>query len=317
MRASRAVCVALATGATFGSTLDSASAGAPALQRFADGLARTDGRRFVDVVRINPDASTTAGESIYDERTRARRIVKSGCEAGSSLSPGFAVLGCGLLSEPLRAWDLAHNTTQVLAPIPPVVEPGSFTTVPAIGARWMVLNHVGYHANVALFQDWRSGALRRQMPADFYPDLDSPRLARRLCHPLRRGRLVNASGRLAYQYERPYALREDRAGLLLDRCGRRRPRVLAPGGTAGQLGAGVVTWTTHRSGRARHPEQTTLHAFILGSGRHLTWRFSFPPARKLVSVDIQHTGRAVYVNQVDPYRGTYTVLRAPLPEHAG
>jgi hypothetical protein len=313
MRALRAVGLGLAAVSVFGSTAGLAAARVPALRPFADGLARTDGRRFVDVVRINPDASTTAGESIYDEHTGARRVVRSGCEAFSSFSSGFTLLGCGP-SQPVRAWDLARNTTQVLAPIPAAVGPGSFTTVPAIGARWMVLNHVGYHLDAVFFEDWRSGRVRTQLPADSYPDLDSPRLARRLCRPLRRGQLVNDFGQPAYQYERPYALREGRSGLLLDRCGRTTPRVLASGGTSGQLGAGIVTWTTHRSGGAHGPERTTLHALILKSGRHLTWRFAFPPERARVSVAIEHTSRAVYVNRTDPYHGTYTVLRAALPQ---
>jgi hypothetical protein len=309
--------LALAAVFVFGTTAGLAAARVPRLRPFADGVARTDGRRFVDVVRINPDASTTAGESIYDERTGARRVVRSGCEAASSLSAGFTVLGCGPVGEPARVWDLARNTTQVLAPIPADAEPGSFTTVPAIGARWMVLQRVAYHNDAVFFEDWRTGQVRTQLPADSYPDLDSPRLARRLCRPLRRGQLVNSYLHPAYQYERPYALREDRTGLLLDRCGRTRPRVLASGGTSGQLGAGIVTWTTHRSGGAHGPERTTLHALILKSGRHLTWRFAFPPDRARVSVYIEHTSRAVYVNRTDPYHGTYTVLRAALPDIAG
>jgi hypothetical protein len=316
MRALPVVGLALAAVCVLGATEALAAARAPALRPFADGVARTDGRRFVDVLRINPDASTTAGESIYDEHTRTRRTVRSGCEAFSSFSPGFTLLGCGL-SEPVRAWDLVRNTTQVLAPIPSDAESVSFTTVSAIGARWMLLNHVGYHINAVFFEDWRSGRVRTQLPADSYPDLDSSHLARRLCRPLHLGQLVNDSGHLAYQYERPYALRQDPAGLLLDRCGRRKPRVLAPGGTSGQLGAGIVTWATHRSGRAQRPERTTLHALILRSGRHLTWRFAFPPSRARMGVDIQHTSRAVYVTQTDPYHGTYTVLRAALPDSAG
>jgi hypothetical protein len=316
MRALWVVGLGLAAVAVFGSTAGLAGARVPALRPFADGVARTDGRRFVDVLRINPDASTTVGESIYDEHTGARRMVRSGCAAFSSFSSGFTLLGCGV-SEPVRAWDLVRNTTQVLAPIPPDVESDSFTTIPAIGARWMLLNHVGYHINVVFFEDWRSGRVRTQLPADTYPDLDSPRLARRLCRPLRLGRLVNAFGKRAYQYERPYALREEPAGLLLDRCGQRKPTVLASGGTSGQLGAGIVTWATHRSGGAHGSERTTLHALILKSGRHLTWRFAFPPKRARVSVEIQHTSRAVYVSKIDPYHRTYTVLRAALPEHAG
>jgi hypothetical protein len=315
MRALWTVGLLLAALGVFEPTAGAAAALVPALRPFADGLARTDGRRFVDVVRMHTDASR-AGESIYDEHTGARRTVKSACEASSSLSPGFTVLGCGLLSEPARVWDLARNTSQVLAPIPVDIEPDSFTTVPAIGARWMVLHHVAYHNDAVSFEDWRGGQVRTQLPANSYPDLDAPRLVRRLCRPLRRGQLVNDSGQLAYQYERPYAQRQDAAGLLLDRCGRPTPRVLAPGGTSGQLGAGVVTWTTHRSGGAEGPERTTLHALILKSNRHLTWRFAFPPHRARINVAIEHTRRAVYVNRTDPYHGTYTVLRARLPDDA-
>jgi hypothetical protein len=97
---------------------------------------------------------------------------------------------------------------------------------------------------------------------------------------------------------------------MLYRCGRATPRLL-PGG-AGQLGAGVVTWVTLR-GSSGHTYHWALHALMLGSGREFTWRFVFPPERDRMSVGIQHTGRAVYVNETDPYHGTYTVLRAALP----
>jgi hypothetical protein len=71
--------------------------------------------------------------------------------------------------------------------------------------------------------------------------------------------LVDDFGVLAYQYERRYALRETPAGLLLDRCGRARRRILAPSGgrgqlgRQGQLGAGIVTWATGRGSSGHTP----------------------------------------------------------------
>jgi hypothetical protein len=173
-----------------------------------------------------------------------------------------------------------------------------------VGQHWvggLLYIDYGYHAETyrAFALNWRTGELRYDRPAKAraVPDFESPELGRPMCSPLRRVRDDTVEQRIfrEYAYERPYGVRGGLTSLLLERCGR-PTRVLARCGfqtgctDTFQLGAGMVTWATHR------------RAFLYDLRRGLRLTFSQPGFRERGPEDTgnalrpQHTRRTVFVS---------------------
>jgi hypothetical protein len=318
----RRVGVLIAIVALGGLAQDAEAAGHAAtapLRRVAEGFARSDGSRFVAISRMSlTDPDFASSVAVFDEHTRRTRVLPGGCPA-IAVGSGFLLAGC--IDQPWRVFDLARRTDQAIAPIPwepPAGNNDRINTVPGIGSRWLAFEQESSpHGNVVQrrYEDWRTGRVRSDPGGRFVADLDAPTLVRPLCRPLARTFDSWTLAFDAYQYERHYGAREDLRGrLVLDRCGQRRPTVLAAAAASIQLAAGILTWLTIHPGDARRPWRYFLHARSLRTGRTMTWRVTLSRRRMVISV--QHTARAIYatvVNADDERAGTNVVLRAALP----
>jgi hypothetical protein len=289
-----------------------AVARAAPLKRFATGIARTEGERFVVVSRRSlSDPDGVPSVTVFDERTRQTRTLPDGCPT-PAVGSGFLLAACS--DRPWRVFDLARGTDQAIAPIPwrpPNGNDEPINSVPQIGSRWMVIDQAHTHAGTERrFEDWRTGRVLREPGATSFPDLDRPALARPLCRPLRRPFDSWANEFGDYQYERPYGVRTTSdATLLLDRCGRRRATMLAHTAASAQLAGGILTWLTIHPAHGRRPWRYIVHARMLRTGRTAIWRLTLRPPRDVASV--QHTASAVYATV--GHGDTSFVLRAALP----
>lgn len=278
-----------------------AGARAEPLARFASGVARTDGSRFVVVSRRSlTDLDGVASVAAFDERTRRTRSLPGGCPA-PAVGSGFVLSACA--DRPWRVYDLARGTDQAIAAIPWEPPDGAdepLDTVPEIGSRWLAFDQAHAHADTERrYEDWRTGRVLPEPDATAVADLDRPALRRPLCRPLRR---PSRPWDRDYHYDPPYAAHLTSSGtLVLERCGSRRRTVAAHRASSAQLADGILTWLTRQPGR---PLRSIVHARMLRSGRTATWRLT----RAVASA--QHTARAVYVNVSGD---TGIVLRAALP----
>jgi hypothetical protein len=229
-----AVIAILAFGALTASAQAAGQAATAPLRRVAEGLAVTDGSRFVVISHMSrSDPDGVSSVAVFDEHSRGTRVLPDGCPA-IAVGSGFLLAGC--IDRPWRVFDLARRTDQAIAPIPwepPAGNNDRINTVPAIGSRWLTFQQESSpHGNVIQrrYQDWRNGQVRSDPGGRFVADLDATTLVRPLCRPLMRR---FDSWTLAfddYQYERPFGVRKDLRGrLVLDRCGQRRALVLARG----------------------------------------------------------------------------------------
>lgn len=144
--------------------------------------------------------------------------------------------------------------------------PGASTTEGRyldVGRHWLQAMTYGYHWVRLHYLNWRTGELRDEpRSARHAIDLDRSSLLRRICRPL--GRLppdMETTESIPpfqpFHYRPPFGLSEGEAAWQLQVCGRRTPRLRAPGRDDLQLGRRVLTWS----------DQDVVYAYGLRSRR--------------------------------------------------
>ena len=237
----------------------------------------SDGERYVV-------APTPRGELLIDALNGRRRLVSRPCVSCVLTDVGGgAVLWTGD-DDVARILDIASGTMTTLPSMSgePNASGPERTFWTAIGRRWVRARVSGYHYHYFRHVDRRTGAVAPQHDQTYreIPDLDSERLWRPLCSPLRVP--AQPDGELGdpepadLTYRHPYtaglAYNEDLqpVGPLFTRCGHPMRRLAGCPGRGcvdPALGPGVLAWQ-RRDGR--------FAARRLPRGRTRTWPIYSP-----------------------------------------
>jgi hypothetical protein len=219
-----------------------------------------------------------------------------------------SILGDGWLLEPcdtsrLALYSVARRHWRSIAVAPGCVHfhagRGSSCFPTAVGTDWIQFDEESTHfGDVNVFQNIHTGALRRDPTGTrTFPDLDSPRLARRLCAPLR----VPSHTFVFFAFQGPFVLATDEAGPRLERCGTSRYWVLS-GALQAAIGPGTVMWI-HGGGRG------LLDGIFIPSLRR--FRVTLPPQATRVFY-VQLSDRHIYLSG-STKRNLSVTWSAPLP----
>ncbi len=218
------------------------------------------------------------------------------------LGDSWLLVGCN--GSRLALYSLARRRWRSVAVAPACAHfqagAGSSCVPIAVGTAWIELDEGSIQlGDVSVFQSIQTGRLRRDPTnATTFPNLDSPRLAQRLCRPLR----VPMRTFVFFVFQRPFVLVTDEGGPTLQRCGTRRRWRLSGGPLDAGSGPGVVMWTDG-GGRGR------LDGIFIPSLQ----RFRIPlPAAATSVMDVELSQRRLYLSGETKHNLDAT-WSAPLP----
>ncbi len=177
---------------------------------------------------------------------------------------------------------------------------GSSCVPVAVGTAWIEFDEGSIQlGDISVFENIHTSRLRRDPTnATTFPNLDSPRLAQRLCRPLR----VPARTFVFFAFQAPFVLVTTEGGPTLERCGTRRRWVLSGEPLQAGSAPGVVMWTDG-GGRGR------LDGIFIPSLRR--FRVMLPTDATDVT-DVQLSQRHLYLSGATKYNLNAT-WSAPLP----
>lgn len=264
------------------------------------GVVETNGPYTVNTRR-------SGAQVVLDETSgrRTRLRLPSGCRHSATdpiLGDSWLLVGCngsrmGLYSLARRRWRSVR-----VAPACAHFRGGAgFSCVPLrVGTDWIELDEESSHlGDVSVFQNIQTGRLVHDPTnATTFPDLDSRRLAQRLCRPLR----VPAHTFAFFAFQGPFVLMTDEGGPTLERCGTRRRWGLSGEPLQAGIGPGVVMWT-HGGGRGQ------LDGLFIPSLRQ--FRVTLPPHAQHVTY-VQLSERYIYLSGATKHNLNAT-WSAPLP----